>query len=107
MATDALQAVLWQWRLEGGATMKGAGRLWQVRRQETCGADGAPGSITGEGVKEEGVDVGGRAGRNLWLMLQRPPMPWGGDRRADRTPGRRTPPQAGSNHCSVYLAKGR
>jgi hypothetical protein len=107
MATDALQAVLWQWRLEGGATMKGAGRLWQVRRQETCGVNGAPGSITGEGVKDEGVDVGGRAGRNLWLMLQRPPMPWGGDRRADRTPGRRTPPQAGSNHCSVYLAKGR
>ena len=31
----------------------------------------------------------------------------GGDRRADWTPGRQIPPQAGSNHCSVYLAKGR
>jgi hypothetical protein len=31
----------------------------------------------------------------------------GGDRRADRTPGRRIPPQVGSNHCSVYLVKGR
>ena len=25
-----------------------------------------------------GGDVGGRAGRSLWLMLLRPPMPWGG-----------------------------
>jgi hypothetical protein len=43
----------------------GRRKLWHVRRQGICGADGALGSRADEGVKEEGGDVGSRAGRSL------------------------------------------
>jgi hypothetical protein len=41
----------------------GRRKLWHVRRQGICGADGVPGSR--KEVKKEGGDAGGRAGRSL------------------------------------------